>query len=96
MTEDTLLRDELARERTVLANERTLLAYGRTTLGLIGLAVVIFKFSDAGTAMIFGSLSLTLSVFVALWGVHSYRRVQVRLSGDITHTEKAFALAEID
>ena len=33
-TEEMILRDWLARDRTVLANERTLLAYLRTTLML--------------------------------------------------------------
>ena len=33
--EEMILRDLLARERTVLANERTLLAYVRTAIGLM-------------------------------------------------------------
>ena len=32
---DMILRDHLARDRTILANERTLLAYVRTTIALL-------------------------------------------------------------
>ena len=79
--EETELRDELARERTILANERTLLAYGRTALGLVALAVFIFKFATPEVAAIFGALTLTCALFVSAWGIHSYRIVDARVQG---------------
>jgi uncharacterized membrane protein YidH (DUF202 family) len=45
---------EMARDRTLLANESTLLSYVRTSLGLIGAAIVIFKFTTPGEALFFG------------------------------------------
>ncbi len=81
MSEDTRLRDELAKDRTKLANERTLLSYGRTALGLLGLAAVIFKFSEPQYAMIFGSLSVTVAGFVFFWGWRSYLAVEARIEG---------------
>ena len=81
MSEDTRLRDELARERTVLANERTLLAYARTALGLVALAVLVFKFASPEIAMIVGATALTGALFVAAWGIHSYRRIDSRIHG---------------
>jgi putative membrane protein len=39
-----ILRDELARERTLLANERTLLAYVRTALSLAAAGAILLQF----------------------------------------------------
>ena len=95
MSEDTKLRDDLARDRTAMANERTLLAYGRTSLGLLGLAVVIFKFTDPESAMIWGSLSLTAAGFVFFWGLRSYRMVNARMQG-IASDSHTPAFADLD
>lgn len=97
MSESTALRDELAKDRTILANERTVLAYGRTTLALVGLAVIIFKFSDTITGIIFGSLCLAFALSVGVWGVRSYRRVAAHVAGkNLPEAEAALAFAEID
>lgn len=94
MIEETTLRDELARERTVLANERTLLAYGRTTLGLIGLSVIIFKFTEDPTfAVVAGSLALFGAAIIAMLGLRSYRAANARIVGDTT--EEALAGQEV-
>ncbi len=79
--EGSYVRDELARERTALANQRTLLAYGRTALGLVALAVLVFKFGSSDIALILGPLSLTAALFVMLWGLWSFRGASERLSG---------------
>ena len=98
MLEDTTVRDELARDRTMMANERTMLAYVRTALGLIGLAVIIFKFGDEVTAVIFGSLSLTAAAFVLFWGIRNYRVVsaRIRVEADVTNAETRHFLVEVD
>jgi putative membrane protein len=44
MSEQLILRDKLAQDRTHLANERTLLAYWRTALAFIGVGLVVIKF----------------------------------------------------
>ena len=84
MVNDARIRDMLAYDRTALANERTLLSYGRTALGLIALAAVIFKFADAETAMIVGSLSLTGAALVMFWGFRSYRLVAAKIQEGIS------------
>jgi len=82
MAEDTTLRDDLARDRTVLANERTFLSYSRTSLALVGVAAVVFKFSDPLTGMIVGSLAATLAVFVFFWGLRNYQIMKAHLAID--------------
>ena len=93
MAESTTLRDELARDRTALANERTFLSYSRTALALVGVAVIVFKFTSLQIGMTLGALSLTLAGFVFLWGIHSYRRVAARIENKEMST---LALADAD
>ncbi len=50
--DDSMLRDRLARDRTVMANERTFLAYIRTAL--------IFAISGATILKLFGSSRIDL------------------------------------
>jgi len=71
-----------------MANERTLLAYGRTALGLVGAAILIFKFASPEIGMIFGSLFLTMAGFVMFWGVHSYRVVADRIDAGARHSRE--------
>ncbi|MBI4087886.1 DUF202 domain-containing protein [Candidatus Kaiserbacteria bacterium] len=79
MSEDAKLRDSLARDRTALANERTLLAYSRTALGLVALAVLVFKFASPDVAIFAAPLSLTAALFVMFWGLRSFNTVSKRL-----------------
>lgn len=86
--DDSSIRDRLAIDRTILANERTALSYGRTALGLIGLAVLIYKFSDPFVGPIFGSLALAGAAAVAYFGFKSYRSITQKIGPD--STEKSF------
>jgi putative membrane protein len=61
MTEDTQIRDRLARERTHLANERTYLSYIRTALALFLGAGFILKFETS-------SFWIGLAFFLILLG----------------------------
>ncbi len=72
---------EMARDRTILANERTFLAYGRTALGLIGAAIVIFKFASREDAIIFGPLCLVVAVAIFIWGMYNYRAFDAKIKG---------------
>jgi putative membrane protein len=69
--EELILRDWLARDRTVLANERTLLAYVRTTLMLwisAGTWIKVFG-ATVGNLIIgavFGLLGL-VSLVIGVW-----------------------------
>lgn len=80
MAEDTTLRDELAKDRTVLANERTLLAYGRTSVGLVALAVFVFRFSPTPMGITIGVCALVGAAGLMLWGFYSYRVVSSRIA----------------
>ncbi len=96
MAEDTTLRDELARDRTILANERTLLSYGRTALALVGVAVIAFHFASPEVSMILGPLSLTVASFVFFWGIHSYRKISARIGTNVTNdTNPNLLVAEV-
>jgi uncharacterized membrane protein YidH (DUF202 family) len=94
MSENTFVRDELARERTKLSNERTLLAYGRTVLGLIGLAILIFKFAASTSGIIAGLFMLTAAVCVSLFGVRSYRMASARIADHSTREVELAVLLE--
>ena len=98
MTDDTKLRDELARDRTMLSNERTLLSYARTSLALVGAAILIFKFTSVEVGMTLGALALTAAGLVLYWGVHSYRTVAARIEVGTAHSAKhsTLLLAEVD
>lgn len=80
MAEETILRDELAKDRTTLANERTLLAYGRTALAALAVAFFVFKFMPTvwGYAIGFSALLVAGAVFVM--GVRNYRITSARIS----------------
>ena len=79
--EGSYVRNNLARERTALANQRTLLAYGRTALGLLAVAIFVFKFGSPDVALVLGPLSLTAALFIMLWGLWSFRNTAEQLSG---------------
>jgi putative membrane protein len=76
MTEDTALRDCLARERTSLANERTLLAYMRTALGLVVTGASLIQFFESSAFVIAGWVLMPAGVALALVG--SWRHLVVR------------------
>jgi putative membrane protein len=81
MAEDTTLRDELAKDRTVLANERTLLAYARTAVALVALAVFVFKFAPTAMGITIGVFSLVGAAGTMVLGWRNYRVVSTRLTG---------------
>ena len=47
-SEDMILRDSLATDRTLLANERTYLAYIRTGISLLAAGIGLVKYVDDG------------------------------------------------
>lgn len=71
----------MARDRTELANERTLLSYVRTTLGLIGAAIIIFRFATPLEAAILGPLCLTIAICILIWGFRNYRVMKAKING---------------
>jgi putative membrane protein len=68
-SEELILRDHLALDRTRLANERTLLAYMRTALMLVVAGATAVKFVGENTTVIVsGWLFVGLGIIVALIG----------------------------
>lgn len=96
MKEDTTLRDEFARERTLMSNERTFLAYVNTSLALLGLAVVISKFASRDVALIAAPLSVTLALFAFFWGFRSYRAMALRIANEKQQKASFLSLAKAE
>ena len=79
-TEELILRDELAIDRTLLANERTLLAYGRTGLALIVGGITLAHFGEYGILLPMGLALIPLGVVIMAWGYYRYRRMNAAIS----------------
>ena len=75
--DDLILRDLLARDRTILANERTVLAYFRTALMLAASGVTLIKFfPDQPGLIAVGYLLILVSPLVLLFGIVRYLSVR--------------------
>jgi putative membrane protein len=68
-TEEIILRDHLAMERTKLANERTLLSYMRTSLYLVLGGLAFLGMRDFEDGRVFGYIALALSALTATVGI---------------------------
>jgi putative membrane protein len=77
-TEDGLIRDRLAVQRTHLANERTLLAYTRTALALVITGVGVLKFFPALTLL--GWIAIPGGVVLLAVGAFRFAAVRRQLS----------------
>ncbi|MGD9874523.1 MAG: YidH family protein [Kiritimatiellia bacterium] len=78
-SEDLILRDELAIDRTLLANERTLLAYLRSGVALMLAGVTLFHFSAAKWFQVIGLSCIPAGVIVMLIGTLRYRQMNSRI-----------------
>lgn len=72
-SEDLILRDELAIDRTLLANERTLLAYLRSGVTLLIAGASILHFSQENWFLVVGLACIPIGVITSLIGVSRYR-----------------------
>ncbi len=80
MADETILRDELAKDRTKLANERTLLAYGRTALAALIGACFVFKFMPTVWGLAIGFSILIVAGAIVFMGVRNYRAISARIT----------------
>lgn len=76
MSEESSLRDCMARERTSLANERTLLAYLRTALALVVTGASLIQFFPSRTFVVAGWVLMPAGIVAAVIG--SWRHAVVR------------------
>lgn len=79
-SDELILRDELAIDRTVLANERTLLAYVRTALAFAIAGAGAIKFLVSPVAVVLGWCLVVVAFGVAAVGLWRYRSVAARIS----------------
>lgn len=78
--ENIILRDYLARDRTVLALERTVLAYVRTALGLFSAGFALIKIvPDIPTLFIVGLFFLISSPIVLGLGIVRFYSTKKRI-----------------
>lgn len=76
MSEDPILRDRLAAQRTMLANERTLLAYLRTAIAFAAAGAWAVHFLDSTALDVLGWILVALAVVAVVVGVVRYRRIR--------------------
>jgi putative membrane protein len=79
-SDDLILRDQLAIERTLLANERTLLAYLRSGVALLIAGVSIINFSPEGWFWAVGIACIPTGIITGIVGVARYRRMNRLIS----------------
>jgi putative membrane protein len=78
-SEELILRDDLAMDRTLLANERTLLAYLRSGVALLIAGVTIMHFSAEEWFWLIGLACLPSGIFVIVIGALRYRKMKKRI-----------------
>jgi len=78
-TDEFMLRDRLAIDRTILANERTLLAYARTALALLVIGLTCLHFIDDGVLHLLAIGFIGVGGVVFFVGVVQFLRVKRRL-----------------
>jgi len=79
-SDDLILRDELAIDRTLLANERTLLAYLRSGVALLIAGVSIMHFSSEGWFWMIGVACLPTGIITGVIGILRYRKMNRYIS----------------
>lgn len=73
---DTVLRDQLARQRTELANERTLLSYIRTALGFFAVGIPAVWWLEGALIQTLGVVSLMMGVAFLVVGVRRFLTIK--------------------
>ena len=91
--EELILRDLLARDRTILANERTLMGYTRTALMFLVAGVTFFKlYPDSASARVIFWIFLPLAGVIQGIGIVSFvrmRRILMRIGAAAKKAEDA-------
>ena len=78
-SDEVILRDYLALERTRLANERTLLAYLRTSLYMLLGGIALLELTELHNIRWIGYPALGLSAILLVTGILRYGVIRSRL-----------------
>lgn len=86
--ERLILRDYLARDRTLLANERTILAYARTALMMLVTGITLLKLFPGDLYMtVSGYILIPTSLLLGAFGYLRFRKmnriIQARETTDL-------------
>lgn len=80
MSEETELRNYLAKHRTHQANERTLLAYWRTALAFLGLGAFLIKFFPSMPLFIVAVISIIFAVIMLAYSMLRYSKCKFKIN----------------
>jgi len=78
-SENMILRDHLAADRTILSNQNTFLAYLRTALTLFVAGITFIKFFDNLLIEIIGWVFMPVGILTFFVGLVRYNRLRVIL-----------------
>lgn len=79
-TNDLILRDQLAIDRTLLANERTLLSYLRSGVALFLAGISIIHFSHQAWFTAFGFICLPCAIATVWFGIGRFKKMGKAIS----------------
>lgn len=78
-SEERILRDFLAIDRTTLANERTVLSFIRTALTFLVVGASAVKFLDSVVLVVLGWVFIVTGIGLGAWGVFRFFEAQRRI-----------------
>ncbi len=85
-SDDLILRDELAIDRTLLANERTLLAYLRSAVALLIAGASIMHFANHNWFLAVGVACIPTGIGTGIIGIVRYRKMNSSITL-VRHTQ---------
>lgn len=75
-SDQLILRDWLAIDRTILANKRTVLAYIRTAMAFFISGVTAIHFVESSWIKIFGGVLVVISIIILIMGFYDFYKYQ--------------------
>ena len=85
-SEELILRDELAIDRTLLANERTLLSYLRSGVAMMITGLTIIHYANKPWFMWAGVACIPLGLVTGVFGIWRFKKMQGAISRTLRWT----------
>ena len=85
-SEELILRDELAIDRTLLANERTLLSYLRSGVAMMITGLTIIHYANKPWFMWAGVACIPLGLVTGTFGIWRFKKMQGAISRTLRWT----------